>query len=250
MLAQRVPGLLPALTEEEAIEVTAIHSIAGTLAPDTPLITRPPFIAPHHFLDGGRDGGRGHRDGAPGRGQPRTSEGAVPRRVRRSGHQRAGVLRTPLEEGEIRLARRDGVARYPARFQLILAANPCPCAPTDPKDCLCNAGARRRYQGKLSGPLVDRVDLKVEMHPIRAGAFTHEVGESTAAVRSRVAVARQSRPSGGARSGCGPMREVPDLLCASSSVPATPPWQCCARPSTAAGSTCAEPTAPCALPGR
>ena len=87
------------------------------------------------------------------------------------------ALRTPLEDGEIRLARRDGVARYPARFQLVLAANPCPCAPADPRDCICAAAAKRRYLGKLSGPLLDRVDLRVEMHPIRSGAFTAEEGE-------------------------------------------------------------------------
>jgi magnesium chelatase family protein len=100
------------------------------------------------------------------------------------------ALRTPLEEGEVRLARRDGVARYPARFQLVLAANPCPCAPADPKDCVCPALAKRRYLGKLSGPLLDRVDLRVEMHMARAGAFAVEDGESTAVVRERVAAAR------------------------------------------------------------
>ncbi len=81
------------------------------------------------------------------------------------------ALRTPLEDGEIRLARRDGVACYPARFQLVLAANLCPCAPADPQDCVCEAVAKRRYLGKLSGPLLDRVDLRVQMHPVRAGAF-------------------------------------------------------------------------------
>jgi magnesium chelatase family protein len=100
------------------------------------------------------------------------------------------ALRTPLEDGEIRLARRDGVARYPARFQLVLAANPCPCAPADPQDCICAAVAKRRYLGKLSGPLLDRVDLRVQMHPVRACAFTVEDGESTAQVRDRVAAAR------------------------------------------------------------
>jgi magnesium chelatase family protein len=100
------------------------------------------------------------------------------------------ALRTPLEEGEVRLARRDGVARYPARFQLVLAANPCPCAPADPKDCICAPMAKRRYLGKLSGPLLDRVDLRVEMHTARAGAFAVEEGESTAVVRERVACAR------------------------------------------------------------
>jgi len=190
MLAQRVPGLLPALTEEEAIEVTAIHSIAGTLSPDTPLITRPPFIAPHHSSTVAAMVGGGTGIARPG-AVSRAHRGVLfLDEYAEVGTNVLESLRTPLEEGEIRLARRDGVARYPARFQLILAANPCPCAPTDPQDCLCNAGAKRRYQGKLSGPLVDRVDLKVQMHPIRAGAFTHEVGESTAAVRTRVAAAR------------------------------------------------------------
>jgi magnesium chelatase family protein len=73
-----------------------------------------------------------------------------------------------------------------------MAANPCPCAPTDPRDCICAAAAKRRYLGKLSGPLLDRVDLRVEMHSIRSGAFTTEEGEPTAAVRDRVAAARHA----------------------------------------------------------
>ncbi len=100
------------------------------------------------------------------------------------------ALRTPLEDGEIRLARRDGVACYPARFQLVLAANPCPCAPPNSADCSCSAQARLRYRGRLSGPLVDRVDLRVELHPVSAGAFTPQVGESSTVVRERVATAR------------------------------------------------------------
>jgi magnesium chelatase family protein len=102
------------------------------------------------------------------------------------------ALRTPLEDGVIRLARRDGVASYPARFQLVLAANLCPCAPADPRDCICPAAAKRRYLGKLSGPLLDRVDLRVQMHPVRAGAFGTVDGESTAQVRQRVAQARDT----------------------------------------------------------
>ena len=97
-----------------------------------------------------------------------------------------------LEDGEIRLARRDGVARYPARFQLVLAANPCPCAPADPRDCICPGQVKRRYLGKLSGPLLDRVDLVVEMHSERAGAFAQQEGEPTAAVCERVATAREA----------------------------------------------------------
>jgi magnesium chelatase family protein len=100
------------------------------------------------------------------------------------------ALRTPLEDGEIRLARRDGVVRYPARFQLVLAANPCPCARTDPKDCICSSLQKRRYLGKLSGPLLDRVDLRVHLYNVRAGAFTAEAAESSEQVRARVAHAR------------------------------------------------------------
>jgi magnesium chelatase family protein len=192
MLAQRLPGLLPPLSEKEAIEVTAIHSVAGLLSGSTPLITRPPFVAPHHTSSVAALVG-----GGSGMARP----GAVSRAHRgvlfldecaEIGVRALEALRTPLEDGEIRLARRDGVARYPARMQLVLAANPCPCAPPDPQDCVCNAGEKRRYLGKLSGPLMDRVDLHVEMHSIRAGALTAEAAESTETVRARVAAARDA----------------------------------------------------------
>jgi magnesium chelatase family protein len=102
------------------------------------------------------------------------------------------ALRTPLEDGEIRLARRDGVACYPARFQLVLAANTCPCAPADPRDCICAPAAKRRYLGRLSGPLLDRVDLRVDMDPVRMSALAAAEAESTTQVRSRVASARDA----------------------------------------------------------
>jgi magnesium chelatase family protein len=192
MLAQRLPGILPALSHGESLEVTAIHSVAGLLSGETPLITRPPFVAPHHSSTVAALVG-----GGSGMARP----GAVSRAHR-------GVLfldecaeisvsaleslRTPLEDGEIRLARRDGVACYPARFQLVLAANPCPCAPADPQDCICAAAVKRRYLGKLSGPLMDRVDLRVQMNPVRAGAISAADGESTAQVRHRVSTARDA----------------------------------------------------------
>ena len=190
MLAQRLPGLLPDLAESEALEVTAIHSVAGTLSASTPLITRPPFIAPHHSSS---------VTALVGGGSGMARPGAVSRAHRgvlfldecaELGVSALESLRTPLEDGEIRIARRDGVARYPARFQLVLAANPCPCAPTDPRDCTCTPPQRRRYLGKLSGPLVDRVDLKVRMHTARAGAFAAGTVESSQQIRERVAIAR------------------------------------------------------------
>ncbi|WP_068186623.1 YifB family Mg chelatase-like AAA ATPase [Mycobacterium sp. UM_CSW] len=192
MLAQRLPGLLPSLSDGEALEVTAIHSVAGLLSTDTPLITRPPFVAPHHSSSVAALVG-----GGSGMARP----GAVSRAHRgvlfldecaEISVSALEALRTPLEDGEIRLARRDGVACYPARFQLVLAANPCPCAPADPQDCVCAAAAKRRYLGKLSGPLMDRVDLRVQMNPVRAGAISVTDGESTAQVRRRVAAARDA----------------------------------------------------------
>ncbi|MGH3969739.1 MAG: YifB family Mg chelatase-like AAA ATPase [Mycobacterium sp.] len=192
MLAQRLPGLLPALSEDESLEVTAIHSVAGLLSGATPLITRPPFVAPHHSSSVAALVG-----GGSGLARP----GAVSRAHRgvlfldecaEIGVSALDALRTPLEEGEIRLARRDGVACYPARFQLVLAANPCPCAPADPQDCICAAAVKRRYLGRLSGPLLDRVDLRVQLHSVRAAAFSAAEAESTAAVRSRVASARDA----------------------------------------------------------
>ncbi len=192
MLAQRLPGLLPELSRSESLEVTAIHSVAGLLSGDTPLITRPPFVAPHHTSTVASLVG-----GGTGMARP----GAVSRAHRgvlfldecaEIGASALEALRTPLEDGEIRLARRDGVARYPARFQLVLAANPCPCAPTDPTDCICNPAAKRRYLGKLSGPLMDRVDLRVHMHRERAEAFATKAGESTSVVRERVKSARDA----------------------------------------------------------
>jgi magnesium chelatase family protein len=190
MLAQRLPGLLPPLSYAESLEVTAIHSVAGLLSVDTPLITRPPFVAPHPTASVAALVGGGSGLARPGavsrahRGVLFLDECAE---LRSSALE---ALRTPLEDGEIRLARRDGVARYPARFQLVLAANPCPCAPADPRDCTCASSEKRRYLGKLSGPLIDRVDMRVQMHAVRAGAFAPQEGESSAQVRDRVAKAR------------------------------------------------------------
>jgi magnesium chelatase family protein len=190
MLAQRLPGLLPPLSDSESLEVTAIHSVAGLLSDTTPLITQPPFVAPHHSSSVAALVG-----GGSGMARP----GAVSRAHRgvlfldecaEIGVKALEALRTPLEDGAIRLARRDGVACYPARFQLVLAANLCPCAPADPSDCICAPAAKRRYLGRLSGPLLDRVDLRVQMHPVRLSTFTGTEAEPTVHVRSRVAAAR------------------------------------------------------------
>lgn len=193
MLAARLPGLLPDLTEAEAVEVTGVHSIAGTFDAGDGLVRRPPFEDPHHTATpasvvGGGSGlprpgaaSRAHRgvlflDEAP-EFSPRVLE----------------TLRQPLEHGELVLHRARGAARYPARFQLVLAANPCPCGRASGKglDCVCTPVARRRYLSRLSGPLLDRIDIRVEVPELRPGALrAAPAGEATAVVAARVHVAR------------------------------------------------------------
>ncbi|MFB9908093.1 YifB family Mg chelatase-like AAA ATPase [Allokutzneria oryzae] len=210
MLAQRLCGLLPPLSAEEALEVTAIHSVAGALSTDSPLIDSPPFVAPHHSLSIAAMIGGGTGVAKPG---------AVSRAHRgvlfldeacEFGPRRLETLRTALEEGEVRLARRDGVVRYPARFQLVLATNPCPCAPPRDTECLCPPNTRRRYLARLSGPLLDRVDIRVRMRPLTAmSAREGTVPESTAVVRERVHNARQRAADRWAGYGLHSNAEVP-----------------------------------------
>ncbi len=195
MLASRMPGVLPDLTEAEALEVTAVHSVAGTFDPGEGLMTRPPFEDPHHTATPAAVVGGGS-------GVPRP--GAVSRAHRgvlfldEAPEFRPSVLETlrqPLEQGELVIHRTGGAARYPARFQLVLAANPCPCGKAGDKgmDCTCTPLARRRYLGRLSGPLLDRVDLQVHVRAVtRADRVLLERGEQTSTVAARVAAAREA----------------------------------------------------------
>ncbi|WP_436501360.1 YifB family Mg chelatase-like AAA ATPase [Actinokineospora sp. HUAS TT18] len=191
MLAKRLPGLLPELTSEQALEVTAIHSVAGLLSTDSPLITVPPFIAPHHTTS---------VPALVGGGVGLAKPGAISKAHRgvlfldeacEFAADRLEALRTAIEEGEIRLARRDGVVRYPAGFQLVLATNPCPCAPPREADCVCPPFARRRYMARLSGPLLDRIDIRVRTRPVTAMSRAGDSApEPTVDVRARVSAAR------------------------------------------------------------
>ncbi|WP_033295413.1 YifB family Mg chelatase-like AAA ATPase [Amycolatopsis jejuensis] len=191
MLARRLPGLLPDLSPDESLQVTAIHSVDGSLSKSSPLVTVPPLVAPHHSISPPALIGGGTGLAAPG---------AISRAHRgilfldeacEFGSQRLDSLRTVLEDGEVRIARAKGVVRYPARFQLVLATNPCPCAPPREADCTCSASARRRYLARLSGPLLDRVDLRVRLRPLTAiSAHQSSTPETSATVRERVLAAR------------------------------------------------------------
>ncbi|MGC9666355.1 YifB family Mg chelatase-like AAA ATPase [Planosporangium sp. 12N6] len=193
MLAQRLPTILPPLDDDAALEVTAVHSIAGTLPAGSPLIRRPPFQAPHHTATMPALVGGGSGLARPGslslahRGVLFLDE--APEFNRRV----LDALRQPLEDGEVRLHRSGGETRYPARVQLVLAANPCPCAsPEGDRHCDCSPLVRRRYLGRLSGPLLDRIDLQVTLLPVASAALLtdHAAGEPSTVVAARVARAR------------------------------------------------------------
>jgi magnesium chelatase family protein len=193
MLASRLPGLLPDLQPDEAVEVTAIHSVAGTFDPAAGLVRRPPFEDPHHTASPVSVVGGGSGLPRPGSAS-RAHRGVLfldeaPEFATRV----LEALRQPLESGELVIARARGVARFPARFQLVLAANPCPCGLSVGKgqDCRCPVMARRRYLARLSGPLLDRVDLQIAVLPVsRVHLASAPAPESTRVVAARVAAAR------------------------------------------------------------
>ena len=193
LLAQRLPGLLPSLTAEQAMEVTAVHSVAGMLRPEAPMVRRPPFQAPHHTATAPSIVGGG--GGVPRPGAVSLAHCGVlfldeapefPARV-------LETLRQPLESGEVVIARAEAVVRYPAAFQLVLAANPCPCGLSHGRglQCSCTPLQKMRYASRLSGPLLDRIDLRVEVPPLtREELVEGHGGEPSAAVRERVLAAR------------------------------------------------------------
>ncbi|MFE0804171.1 YifB family Mg chelatase-like AAA ATPase [Streptomyces sp. NPDC058812] len=194
MLAERLPAILPRLCRAESLEVTAVHSVAGLLPPGKPLIDVAPYCAPHHSATMQALVG-----GGPGIGRP----GAVSLAHRGvlfldetpefSSHA-LDALRQPLEAGHVVIARSAGVVRFPARFLMVLAANPCPCGRFSQKEdlCECSPSAIRRYQARLSGPLLDRVDLRVEVERITRSqlAGVDPRGDTTATVADRVRAAR------------------------------------------------------------
>ncbi|MET7569897.1 YifB family Mg chelatase-like AAA ATPase [Streptomyces sp. NPDC005492] len=195
MLAERLPAILPRLSRQDSLEVTAVHSVAGLLPPGKPLIDVAPYCAPHHSATMQALVG-----GGPGIARP----GAVSLSHRgilfldetpEFNSQALDALRQPLEAGHVVIARSAGVVRFPARFQMVLAANPCPCGRFSQTDdfCECPPMTIRRYQARLSGPLLDRVDLRVEVDRVTRAELTERGarGESTATVADRVRAARE-----------------------------------------------------------
>jgi len=192
MLAQRLPGLLPPLVRERALEATMIHSAAGVTLPPGGLVRRPPFRAPHHTSSVVSLVGGGSHALRPG--EISLAHGGV-LFMDELGEFAPSVLdglRQPLEEGLIRVARAALHAVLPASFLLVGATNPCPCGGGAPGACECDDGARARYLRRLSGPLLDRFDLRVAVQrPGVDDLLRRGDGEPTAPVAERVARARQ-----------------------------------------------------------
>jgi magnesium chelatase family protein len=204
MMARRVPGILPTLSFEEALESTSIHSVAGLVPPGTGLMTCRPFRAPHHTISDVALVGGGS---TPRPGEVSLAHNGVlfldemPEFDRRV----LEVLRQPLEDGCITIARAARTVVFPARFMLIAAMNPCPCGFLgDPMhQCRCTPTDVQRYRSRLSGPLRDRIDLIVEVPAVPVSCLGQPpAGEPSAAVRDRVIRARADQAERMARCGC------------------------------------------------
>src|SRR2546421_5858649 len=200
MLARRLPGLLPALEPGAALEVTRIHSVAGLLAADQPLVTVPPFRAPHHSASTAAivGGGPGIR---PGEASLAHHGVLLLDELAEFARPTLEALRQPLEDGFVEVARAAGRAVFPARFQLVGTMNLCPCgARGDPgAECSCSAQRLARFRDRLSRALLDRFDLVVAVPRPRARDLAAPPGEGTEPVRARVVAARlrlvEARPN-------------------------------------------------------
>jgi magnesium chelatase family protein len=193
MLAKRLPSILPPMTFEEALETTKIHSVAGTLPADAALVGTRPFRAPHHTISDAALVGGG---AVPRPGEISLSHHGVlfldelPEFARNA----LEVLRQPLEDGAVTISRTRLSITYPANFMLVCAMNPCPCGHYgDPnKECACQGGVVQKYMMRISGPLMDRIDLHIEVPAVKYRQLaSRENGETSGEIRNRVSKARE-----------------------------------------------------------
>ena len=192
LLARALPGILPSMTPEESLEATKIFSVAGMLSSDQPMIRERPFRAPHYTISGA---------GLVGGGRwPRPGEISLAHRgvlfldeLPEFGQAGLEVLRQPLEDGTVTISRVQGSVTFPAKFMLVGAMNPCPCgyAGDSVRECTCSPTAIAKYQRRLSGPLLDRIDIHVEVPRVQYEKLTGQGdGEPSRVVRARVQAAR------------------------------------------------------------
>ena len=192
MLAERLPALLPDLTVTESLEVSAVHSVAGMLSAQHPLLKRPVFVDPHHTASVASIVGGGSRVIRPG-AMSLAHRGVLfmDEAPEFAGHV-LDALRQPLESGQVTISRADASATYPAQFLLVLAANPCPCGQAPGPECTCTPTVMRRYRDRISGPVRDRIDISREVLPVPRHELldSFAVAESSARVAGRVREAR------------------------------------------------------------
>lgn len=192
MIARRIPSILPDLTFEEALEITKIHSIAGTLKQDIPIITTRPFCAPHHTISGVSLVGGG---AVPKPGEISLAHYGVLflDELPEFNQHTLEVLRGPLEDGIVTISRVNGSFTYPCKFMFVSSMNPCPCGyygSTD-KECMCTPQAISKYIGKISGPLLDRIDIQIEVNSVKYQKLeSEENSESSEEIKKRVNKAR------------------------------------------------------------
>lgn len=193
LMARALPGILPALTLEEALEVTRIYSVADMLPPETPLIQVRPFRAPHHTISNA---------GLVGGGQwPRPGEISLAHRgvlfldeMPEFNRRVLEVMRQPIEDKAVTISRAQGTLTFPANFMLVAALNPCPCGYYgDPeRACTCSLGMIQRYRKRISGPLLDRIDINIEVPRVQYDKLAQPTpGESSLSIRARVERARE-----------------------------------------------------------
>ena len=195
MLAKRLPSILPDMTRAEMLETTQIHSVVGLTGPDRPIITRRPFRAPHHTVSAVAltGGGQSLRPG-----EISLAHNAVLflDELPEFGREKLDVLRQPLEDGVVTISRASGSVTYPSRFMLVCAMNPCKCGwyghPSG--RCRCSKAAVRQYQSRISGPLLDRIDIVVEVPPLDFDELSRKPdGESSLEIKRRVDAARRTQ---------------------------------------------------------
>ncbi|MCM8529623.1 MAG: YifB family Mg chelatase-like AAA ATPase, partial [Lentisphaeraceae bacterium] len=192
LLARSYASILPKLNLDEALKVTQIHSIAGSLPEDQPLVTNRPFRSPHHTIsDAGLLGGTSN----PRPGEVSLAHKGVLFLDELPEYKRATleVMRQPLESGEVTISRASGTATFPADFMLLAAMNPCPCGHygSVQRQCRCSSSQITRYRSKISGPLLDRIDIHLEVTPVSEKELMNKSdGEKSADIRQRVDAAR------------------------------------------------------------
>lgn len=192
MLARRIPSILPDLSFEESLEITKIHSIAGLLKPEIPIITIRPFRSPHHTISATSLVGGG-RNPKPGEISLAHYGVLFLDELPEFNQHTLEVLRGPLEDGIVTISRINGTFTYPCNLMFVASMNPCPCGyyGAVDKECTCTPQAITKYIGKISGPLLDRIDIQIEVSSIKYEKLQQEgIPESSEKIKNRVNKAR------------------------------------------------------------